>query len=147
MNIALSIPNIIYLFICTCFFILFFQSALDKILNKKDNLDWLNSHFKSSILSNSVPLLFFSLTILELISSILFLINIVNIFIEIRFYFLNPILAFCLSMFTFLCLFFGQRIAKDYEGAKTIAIYFTLNILVIIFIFEYMDLKLIQFFC
>ena len=143
MNIALSIPNIIYLFICTFFFILFFQSALDKILNKKDNLDWLNSHFKSSILSNSVPLLFFSLTILELISSILFLINIVNIFIEIRFYFLNPILAFCLSMFTFLCLFFGQRIAKDYEGAKTIAIYFTLNILVIIFIFEYMDLKVI----
>lgn len=143
MNIALSIPNIIYLFICTFFFILFFQSALDKILNKKDNLDWLNSHFKSSILSNSVPLLFFSLTILELISSILFLINIVNIFIEIRFYFLNPILAFCLSMFTFLCLFFGQRIAKDYEGAKTIAIYFTLNILVIIFIFEYMDFKLI----
>ncbi len=143
MNIALSIPNIIYLFICTFFFILFFQSALDKILNKKDNLDWLNSHFKSSILSNSVPLLFFSLTILELISSILFFINIVNIFIEIRFYFLNPILAFCLSMFTFLCLFFGQRIAKDYEGAKTIAIYFTLNILVIIFIFEYMDLKLI----
>jgi len=143
MNIALSIPNIIYLFICTFFFILFFQSALDKILNKKDNLDWLNSHFKSSILSNSVPLLFFSLTILELISSILFFINIVNIFIEIRFYFLSPILAFCLSMFTFLCLFFGQRIAKDYEGAKTIAIYFTLNILVIIFIFEYMDLKLI----
>ena len=141
MNIALSIPNIIYLFICTFFFILFFQSALDKILNKKDNLDWLNSHFKSSILSNSVPLLFFSLTILELISSILFLINIVNIFIEIRFYFLNPILAFCLSMFTFLCLFFGQRMAKDYEGAKTIAIYFALNILVIIFIFEYMDLK------
>ena len=143
MNIALSIPNIIYFFICTFFFILFFQSAIDKILNKKDNLDWLNSHFKSSILSNSVPLLFFSLTILELISSILFFINIVNIFIEIRFYFLNPILAFCLSMFTFLCLFFGQRIAKDYEGAKTIAIYFTLNILVIIFIFEYMDLKLI----
>ena len=77
------------------------------------------------------------------LSSILFFINIVNIFIEIRFYFLNPILAFCLSMFTFLCLFFGQRIAKDYEGAKTIAIYFTLNILVIIFIYEYMDLKLI----
>ena len=87
--------------------------------------------------------MFFSLTILELISSILFFINILNIFIEIRFYFLNPILAFCLSMFTFLCLFFGQRIAKDYEGAKTIAIYFTLNILVIIFIFEYMDFKLI----
>ena len=106
MNITLSIPNIIYLFICTFFFILFFQSALDKILNKKDNLDWLNSHFKSSILSNSVPLLFFSLTILELISSILFLINILNIFIEIRFYFLNPILAFCLSMFTFLCFIF-----------------------------------------
>ena len=140
MNIVLSIPDIIYLFICTFFFILFAQSALDKIVNKKENLDWLNSHFKLSILSSFVPFLFFSLTILELISSIFFLLNIVNIFIEISFGFFNPILAFCISMFTFLSLFFGQRIAKDYEGAKTIAIYFALNILVIIFVFEYVDL-------
>ena len=50
-----------YLFIYLYFFLyfIFFQSALDKILNKKDNLDWLNSHFKSSILSNSVPFYYF----------------------------------------------------------------------------------------
>ena len=73
MNIVLSIPDIIYLFICTFFFILFTQSALDKLINKKENFDWLNSHFKLSILSSSVPLLFISLTILELIFAILFL--------------------------------------------------------------------------
>jgi len=143
MNVMLSIPNIIYLFICSFFFILFAQSAIDKVQNKKENLEWLNSHFKSSILFNFVPFLFFSLTILELISALFFLLNIINIFVEIGFGGYNPMLAFCISMFTFLSLFFGQRIAKDYEGAKTIAIYFALNILVIIFILEYVDFKII----
>ena len=143
MNLIVSIPNIIYLFICSFFFILFAQSTIDKIQNKKENLEWLNSHFKSSILFNFVPFLFFSLTILELISAFFFLINIINIFVDIGFVGYDPMLAFCISMFTFLSLFFGQRIAKDYEGAKTIAIYFSLNILVIIFILEYVDFNLI----
>jgi hypothetical protein len=46
--------------------------------------------------------------------------------------------AFYLSMITLLSLFFGQRIAKDYEGARTIAIYFTLNIVSVILILEYL---------
>ena len=51
--------------------------------------------------------------------------------------------AHYMSMVTLLSLFFGQRIAKDYEGAKTIAIYFTLNIIAIIFILEYLGAEII----
>tara|TARA_B100001250_G_scaffold404030_1_gene419371 strand:+ start:854 stop:1276 length:423 start_codon:yes stop_codon:yes gene_type:complete len=137
MNVIFSTPNIIYLFICSFFFILFAQSAIDKIQNKKENLDWLNSHFKSSLLSNFVPFLFFILTMLELISAFLFLINIINIFVDIGFVGSDPMLAFYISTLTFLSLFFGQRLAKDYQGAKTIAIYFALNIISIMFILEH----------
>ena len=133
----LTPPNIIYFFICSFFFILFAQSAIDKVQNKKENLDWLNSHFKSSILVQYVPFLFTILTILEFVCAFFFCINIINIFIDTDFVDFDPMLAFYISMLTFLSLFFGQRLARDYEGAKTIAIYFTLNIIAFIFVLEY----------
>ncbi len=133
----LTPPNIIYFFICCFFLILFAQSAIDKVQNKKENLDWLNSHFKSSILVQYVPLLFTILTILEFICAFFFFVNIINICIDIGFVDYDPMLAFYISMLTFLSLFFGQRLARDYEGAKTIAIYFTLNIIAFIFVLEY----------
>lgn len=133
----LTPPNIIYFFICCFFFILFAQSAIDKVQNKKENLDWLNSHFKSSILVQYVPFLFHILTILEFVCAFFFCVNIINIFIDTDFVDFDPMLAFYISMLTFLSLFFGQRLARDYEGAKTIAIYFTLNIISIVFVLEY----------
>ena len=36
-----------------------------------------------------------------------------------------------LSCITLLMLLFGQRVAKDYEGAKTIAVYFIPSILLV----------------
>ena len=139
----------IYSLICIFFLILYAQSAIDKILCKQENISWLQSHFKQSILANYVSVLFFMLTLLEIITAFLFLINIIiNVapdnfssslekvfFIES----VGQMGAFYMSMITLLSLFFGQRIAKDYEGAKTIAIYFTLNIVVIIFVLEYLD--------
>ncbi len=40
----------------------------------------------------------------------------------------SPIIlyAFCLAAFVFLCLFFGQRISKDYAGAAALVPYFIL---------------------
>ena len=139
----------IYILICVFFLILYAQSAIDKIQYKKENLSWLQGHFKKSILANFVPGLFFALTLLELITAFLFLINIViNVAPDIisnnleNFFLIESIGqmgAFYMSMITLLSLFFGQRIAKDYEGAKTIAIYFTLNIVAIILVLEYLN--------
>ena len=146
-------PTIIYLFICIFFFILYAQSAIDKVKFKQENLSWLKSHFHKSIVARFVPLLFSILTILELITAYLFLLNIIIIlapdnissFIYKGFLFNNvgPSAAYYMSMVTLLSLFFGQRIAKDYEGAKTIAIYFTLNIVAVIFIAEYLGTEVI----
>lgn len=37
--------------------------------------------------------------------------------------------GFLITSFTLLALFFGQRIAKDYDGAATIVLYFILTML------------------
>jgi len=139
----------IYILICVFFLILYAQSAIDKIQCKQENISWLQGHFKQSILANYVPVLFFTLTLLELITAFLFLINIIIIvspddfsnILETVFFIdgINQMGAYYMSMITLLSLFFGQRIAKDYEGAKTIAIYFTLNIVSVIFILEYLN--------
>ena len=41
--------------------ILFLQSGLDKVVDKKGNLDWLRSHFANSPFKNFVPVLFFTM--------------------------------------------------------------------------------------
>ena len=51
--------------------ILFLQSGIDKVVDKKGNLEWLSSHFSNSLFKNSVPLLLFTVTVVELFSGIL----------------------------------------------------------------------------
>lgn len=55
--------------------ILFLQSGLDKVVDKKGNLDWLSSHFANSPFKNSVPVLFFTITVVELLSGVLNLVG------------------------------------------------------------------------
>ena len=103
------------------------QSGSDKILNRNGNLEWLSSHFSNSPLSGLVPLLLNVVTILEIIAGSFTLIgslmNLVNG---------NNMLltaGLLVAAFNFLALFFGQRIAKDYEGAAVLVNYFILNVL------------------
>ena len=139
----------IYIIICLFFLILFGQSSFDKIINKNENISWLKQHFNNSIIKNHVSLAFFTLTFLEFVTTILFLINILIVLpLETLSFSLknalgifclnDPLLAFYMSLVTFICLFFGQRVAKDYDGAKTITIYFTLNLLAVIYVIEYL---------
>ncbi len=107
--------------------IVFIQSGLDKIIDKKGNLDWLRDHFSKTFLKSIVPHLLLVLTLLEFISGILF-------FVGILFYFFKAqtqliVFGLILSNITILCLFLGQRIAKDYVGAADLVNYFTLSII------------------
>lgn len=101
--------------------ITFLQSGIDKVKDWGGNLSWLKGHFAESPLKNHVPLLLGIVTVIEIAAGILCLIGIVHLLL-----YDNKLFAFygsltsCLAL---LMLFFGQRIAKDYEGAKTIAIY------------------------
>lgn len=103
------------------------QSGIDKVLDRKENLSWLSDHFSDTILNKNVPLLLLIVTIIELLSGFLLLLGgLYNIIIS------NSdllILGFLTSSINFIFLFFGQRVAKDYDGAAVIVNYFILNMI------------------
>ncbi|MGB5315563.1 MAG: DoxX family protein [Robiginitalea sp.] len=102
--------------------ITFIQSGLDKLLDWKGNLTWLSDHFSQTPFKTFVPTLFIVLTIMELAAGILCGIGLIQLLMG-----SGNNLAFLgalVSCIVLLMLLFGQRIAKDYEGARTIVVYF-----------------------
>ena len=124
-------PQTIFLImkiLSVCFLtILFLQSGLDIVIDRKENLNWLKSHFANSPLKNNVPILLLTITIIELLSGILNLLGIVFLV-----YNGNTIFAISgtiLASLALIMLFFGQRLAKDYVGAQSLVSYFILTLL------------------
>jgi uncharacterized membrane protein YphA (DoxX/SURF4 family) len=101
--------------------ITFLQSGLDKIMDWKGNLGWLKGHFAKTAFRNLVPQLLLAVLIVETLSGILSLAGIVELVIYGSYWlgYLGAILG-CVAL---LMLLFGQRVAKDYDGARTIVIY------------------------
>lgn len=104
--------------------ITFLQSGYDKIKDWKGNVEWLTGHFANTILAKKVPLALLTVLILEIISGVLCVSGIIQLLVQptvtggLGFY------GAVLSCITLLMLLFGQRLAKDYDGARTIVIYF-----------------------
>ncbi len=101
--------------------ITFLQSGYDKMVDWNGNVGWLKQHFANTFLGDKVPFSLGIILILEIIAGILSLAGIWFLFNgckEIALY------AGVVSCVTLLFLLFGQRIAKDYDGARTIVIYF-----------------------
>lgn len=102
--------------------ITFLQSGADKILDWKGNKKWLAEHFANTPLSRMVPALMAVLLLVEVAAGLLCLLGIGELLLG------APAgTAFAgavLSNLALLMLLFGQRVAKDYDGARTIAIYF-----------------------
>jgi len=109
--------------------ITFVQSGLDKVMDWNGNLSWLKGHFAESPLKNMVPLLLGIILIIEMVAGVLCAIGVFQFIIsgESTLAFYGAILA-CIAL---LMLLFGQRMAKDYDGARTIAIYFIPTIFLI----------------
>lgn len=102
--------------------ITFLQSGIDKLMDWKGNLSWLKGHFSETPFKNMVPLLLGTVLITEIVAGVLCLLGIVQFLVN-----KGTSLAYygaIISCVALLMLLLGQRIAKDYEGAKTIAIYF-----------------------
>lgn len=101
--------------------IVFLQSGVDKLVDWAGNRSWLMGHFEKSPLKNSVPLLLAVITAMELLSGLLALFGTVELLVyDTTTFGFYGALTSCVSL---LMLLFGQRMAKDYEGAKTIVIY------------------------
>ena len=108
-------------------FIAFFQSGLDKIIDKKGNLEFLKMHFSNSPLIQIIPFMLLILTFLEIIGSLMLGYGVYYAFVYRStlwiFY------GFVLLAITIIILFAGQRIAKDYLGAADLVPYFILIML------------------
>ena len=103
------------------------QSGLDKITDRKGNIDWLMGHFSKTFLSSSVFIMLTVVTLLELAGGLLCGIGaLMVLFGECSLWLMYGL---TISGVNFLMLFFGQRIAKDYEGAAALVGYFILVIL------------------
>lgn len=116
MNNAATILILVFLAIT------FVQSGYDKLFYWKDNLEWLKGHFAGTPLKNVVPLALLNILVLELISGILCIVGCIQLFVNNGRVF--GLYGAIFSSVTLLMLLFGQRLAKDYDGARTIVIYF-----------------------
>ncbi len=110
----------------------FIQSAYDKIMYWKGNLEWLKGHFAQTPIKNMVPFSLGLILLLELASGIFSIAGFLELMI-------NKSRTFgqygaILSCLTFLVLLIGQRMAKDYDGARTIVIYFVPAVLCVFFL-------------
>jgi uncharacterized membrane protein YphA (DoxX/SURF4 family) len=114
--------NVASILILVFLTITFLQSGYDKIFYWKDNVEWLKGHFAKTQLKNHVPLALLHVLVLELISTVLCAVGAIELL-------LNSGRTFgyygaVFSCITLLMLLVGQRLAKDYDGARTIVIYF-----------------------
>ena len=120
---ALSLARIAF----ACFFaILFLQSGFDKVFNFKETLSWLVGHFANTFLSALVPIMFILLTLCEVLAGVISAYGIVELIVH-----KSSTVAYygaAFSIVSLLFLFFGQRIANDYNGAGGLVSYFVASI-------------------
>lgn len=101
--------------------ITFLQSGLDKILDWKGNIGWLKEHFSKTFMGKMVEINVAIILVIETVAGLLAILGIYQLIVND-----NATLGFyaaILSAITLLLLLFGQRVAKDYDGARTIVIY------------------------
>lgn len=101
--------------------ILFTQSGLDKVIDFRGNLEWMTAHFSNTFLRSVVKPALIVITVFELASASLCAAGVACLFAGISI--MPAFWGLILCALTLLQLFAGQRIAKDYAGAATIAFY------------------------
>ena len=109
--------------------ILFLQSGIDKVIDRRGNLEWLKGHFAKSPLAGVVAVLLTAITLLEVIAGALSAIGCIMVIVSrettVAFY------GAVISAVALVALFFGQRMAKDYAGAAVLVPYFLLTLVTI----------------
>lgn len=112
--------------------VLFLQSGIDKITDWQGNLEWLTQHFAASPLAGVVPAMLATVAVVELVAGGLAAAGVALLLIS-----GDPALATVAAAVAgavLVMLFFGQRLAKDYEGAAVLATYFILDLLGLYFL-------------
>ncbi len=104
--------------------ILFLQSGVDKVVDRRGNRAYLDQHFAKSPLARTVGPMFAVITILEISAGALLGVGFVLLLFT-----RDSTVAYLgavVSGINTVALFFGQRVAKDYAGAAVLVPYFLL---------------------
>ena len=98
------------------------MSAHEKVFHWNTTMSWLKHHFENSVVKNWVPHVTGILLLTELIAGICCAVGIVQLYIngERTFGFYGALFS-CVALLQMLI---GQRLAKDYDGARNMVIYF-----------------------
>lgn len=96
-------------------------SSYEKLSDFKGNLAWMKPHFSQSVLKNVVPLALGILVFFEVLTAVIALFSIYKLLLT------SDTLALIYANYlNLICLFLmliAQRLAKDFDGARTIVIY------------------------
>lgn len=104
--------------------ILFLQSGIDKIVDRRGNRAYLEQHFAKSPLASTVGPMLAVITILEVSAGALSGVGCALLLLA-----HDPTVAYLgavVAGINLTALFFGQRVAKDYVGAAALVPYFLL---------------------
>lgn len=104
--------------------VLFLQSGLDKVFDRKGNRAYLDEHFARSPLARTVGPMFLTVTILEVTAGALSGVGFVLLLLT-----RDSTVAYfgaVIAGINLVALFFGQRVSKDYAGAAALVPYFLL---------------------
>jgi uncharacterized membrane protein YphA (DoxX/SURF4 family) len=106
--------------------ILFLQSGIDKVVDRRGNRAYLDQHFSKSPLAGTVGPMFAVVTILEVSAGALSGVGCVLLLLtrDSTVAYLGAVVA----AINITALFFGQRVSKDYVGAAVLVPYFLLAI-------------------
>jgi uncharacterized membrane protein YphA (DoxX/SURF4 family) len=104
--------------------VLFLQSGIDKVVDRKGNREYLDQHFARSPLAGTVGPMLLVITILEVLAGALSAVGCAQLLLA-----HDSVVAFLgavVAGITIIALFFGQRASKDYAGAAALVPYFLL---------------------
>jgi hypothetical protein len=112
--------------------VLFLQSGIDKVVDRRGNREYLNEHFARSPLAGTVGPMFAVITILEVSAGALSGVGCALLLLthDSTVAYLGAVIGGV----NIVALFFGQRVAKDYAGAAALAPYFLLTLAAIYFL-------------
>jgi len=114
--------NVASILILVFLAVTFIQSGYEKVMDWKGNVEFLKEHFAKTSLRKHTNLALLHILVFEMISGILCIVGCIQLLINNERTF--GLYGGIFSCITLIMLLFGQRLAKDYDGARTIVIYF-----------------------
>jgi len=106
--------------------VLFLQSGIDKVVDRRGNREYLNAHFAKSPLAGTVGPMFAVITVLEISAGALSGVGCALLLVthDSTVAYIGAVIAGV----NIVALFFGQRVSKDYAGAAALVPYFLLTL-------------------